>query len=377
MFQANTDISSALGEFQIDGALFRYDQFVPRLYNYCKSIGFEMDKVMPSRAFCSDENQGYPTILIAKHFRTFPFNHGRVGGVMATVRHKPHAAHGRDVVIVQASHVGYQENDQSFGSYRRLCTDDHHMSRCCGKLASVIKWYLDEYEFAKNNIFIEKIDGENFFIIDNQLLDTDIEQGLLVNLEVLVASKRGHYVPSRSLSTSKYFKASYEVDHLFNDVDEKVVIGDKLLPEHFYFKRDIGRIIEGVNMVEHNLLQVMPWVVASTSPLLTAAKVNVQVEFDRAFRTIAKEQAYAGKRLVYIAGLNIDISPKEGQLFPVTMFVPWAMYVQCEDGDHGVFEQSEIIEMLNQQSCENVDQLNLDEAISVMQTRDSVSVIES
>src|SRR5579871_5115887 len=38
----------------------RYSQFVPRLYNLCRSLGFERDRMMPSRAFCSDESQGYP-----------------------------------------------------------------------------------------------------------------------------------------------------------------------------------------------------------------------------------------------------------------------------------------------------------------------------
>ena len=66
------------------------------------------NRIMPSRAFCSDENQGYPIILIAKHFGSFPFNHGRVGVIVVTDRHGPHAHHGKDMVIIQASHVGYE-----------------------------------------------------------------------------------------------------------------------------------------------------------------------------------------------------------------------------------------------------------------------------
>ena len=65
----------------------RYSQFVPRLYNLCRSLGFERDRMLPSRAFCSDESQGYPVILIAQHFGTFPFDHGRVGGKVAINRH--------------------------------------------------------------------------------------------------------------------------------------------------------------------------------------------------------------------------------------------------------------------------------------------------
>lgn len=64
--------------------------------------GFEAGHIIPSRAFCSDENQGFPIILITKHFAAFPFNHGRVGGIVATGRHGPHADHGKDLVIIQA-----------------------------------------------------------------------------------------------------------------------------------------------------------------------------------------------------------------------------------------------------------------------------------
>ena len=48
-------------------------------------------------------------ILITKHFGTFPFNHGRVGGVIATDRHGPHSEHGKDLLIIHASHVGYDQ----------------------------------------------------------------------------------------------------------------------------------------------------------------------------------------------------------------------------------------------------------------------------
>ena len=112
----------SIGDFRLGQHMMRYSQFVPRLYNFCLSLGFEAGKIMPSRAFCSDENQGFPIILIAKHFGAFPFNHGRVGGIVATDRHGPHAHHGEDMVIIQASHVGYDPESSQFGSYRRLQT---------------------------------------------------------------------------------------------------------------------------------------------------------------------------------------------------------------------------------------------------------------
>ena len=69
--------------FKVKEYAIRYTNFVPKLYNLCIKNGFKQGKIIPSRAFCSDETQGYPIILLTKHFATFPFNHGRVGGILA------------------------------------------------------------------------------------------------------------------------------------------------------------------------------------------------------------------------------------------------------------------------------------------------------
>ena len=55
-------------DFQFKKSMMRYSKFVPQFYNLCKSYGFKPGRIMPSRAFCSDESQGFPIILIAKHF---------------------------------------------------------------------------------------------------------------------------------------------------------------------------------------------------------------------------------------------------------------------------------------------------------------------
>ena len=108
-----------LAPFKIDGLAIPYAEFVPKLYNLCMTLGFRKGLIMPSRAFCSDENQGWPIILLTKHFGTFPFNHGRVGGIVAIDRHGPHAHHGEDSVIVQASHVGYNPETSTYGTCTR------------------------------------------------------------------------------------------------------------------------------------------------------------------------------------------------------------------------------------------------------------------
>ena len=86
----------------------------------------------------------------------------------------------------------------------------------------------------------------------------------------------------------------------------------------------------------------------------------------RTFRTIVKERAYKGKKVLFIAGLNIDISPQPGQRFPLTKYVPWAAYVQDRDGYYFTLEQQELIQTLEQQSADNPDEIDLESAIATM-----------
>lgn len=73
-----------------------------------------------------------------------------------------------------------------------------------------------------------------------------------------------------------------------------------------------------------------------------------------------------GKKLLFISCLHIDISPEEGQLFPLTKCVPWAAYIQDNEGNSRTLEQDEIVELLMQQSIENPDQIDMETAIQRM-----------
>lgn len=358
----------SIGHFQMEQRAIPYSDFVPQLYNLCLSFGFEQGKIMPSRAFCSDENQGSAVMLLAKHFGTFPFNHGRVGGIMATDRHGPHAHHGQDMVIVQASHVGYDPESGQFGTYRRLQTTACESSTDCGKVAGVTGWYVNEYHVACENILVERRDDELLLTIDNQLLDRDRDEGLMLNLEQMLQMDGVDFVCTNILSSAKTFVASDAFEARFASLaeGETQVIGSALTRELFYFKHHYLDQEEGPDHLERNLIPYMSQVVSAHSPMLAAAQINVQVEFDRAFRTLAAEPAYQGKRLLYLAGLHIDLSPEEEQIFPVTQFVPWAAYFQDSDGSHEIYEQDTLYALLQEQSTENPDQIDLERAIQQM-----------
>jgi hypothetical protein len=372
MYNINEKIQTNLGKFTMEERWFRYSSFVPRLYNWCQSLGFEAGNIIPSRAFCSDESQGYPIILIAKHFAAFPFNHGRVGGIMAVDRHGPHAHHGEDLLIVQASHVGYDPETQQFGTYRRGQTEHNSCSSNCGKIHGTLNWYLAEYEFAKHNIFIQIQNDQCYVTIDNKYLSKTYTNSLVLVLnKMLEPSANEEIVPLSSQSTSRTFLANRQFYDLmcgyFENTEKAAPIGEALLAEFFFYRADLSEDNDGSRQLESNLTDIMPNIVTSAEPLLTAAQANTQAEFDRAQRSISQEPAYQGRNLLYIAGLNIDISPEKEQLFPLTKFVPWAAYVQLKTGEHYVVEQDALFDLLEQCSEDNSNQISLDNAIQSME----------
>ena len=364
----NLKLRSILGDFQIEDHTIVYHKFMARFYNFCVGHGMEPGKIVPSRAFCSDESQGLPIILMTKHFGAFPFDHGLVGGIMAHGRHAPHAHHGKDMVIIQASHVGYEPQTQRFGRYRRLQTEDQHFSSNCGKIHATLEWYLEEYQFAQENTLLQMVDGRYQITIDKQLINQDYEEGLFLNLDALIEIDEvtgTHVKPLKILSTSHVYPASDELITFFQEqecdmnADLSRPIGKCLQPTMFEFKRDESQF----NFMLRNLHEYMPWVVTSGNPMLSGAEINVQLEFDKAYRSIVREESYHGKNLIYIAGLNIDYSPLSGQHFPLSQFVPWAAYIQKEDGTHTILEQNEIYQALMECSDKNEDIVSLDDMI--------------
>ncbi|HEY9150188.1 MAG TPA: hypothetical protein VIQ75_05220 [Gammaproteobacteria bacterium] len=364
-----------LAEFRIDDRVMRYSQFVPRLYNLCRSHGFRPGFTLPSRAFCSDESQGYPVILLAKHFGVFPFNHGRTGGIMAIDRHGPYSHHGEDLVIIQASHVGYEPEQKKYGIYRRGRTENGGYCPNCGLIASVLSWYQQQFEHACNNIRLIRQGQEWLIAIDNQLLDNQRSTGLILHLDQLIDNNGGRgFRPLRSLSTARVFRPAESLLAQIGaeETEQPIPICSRLTPDMFYFRRPIEHTSEGKAQVERNLQPIMPTIVTSRHPSLAAAQANTQFEFERAYRSIVGCPEYRGKNLLFIAGINIDISPSPEHPFPLTDFAPWAAYLQLRDGSRRLLEQEELWQALSSQATDNPDQTDLENAIREMNQAEEV-----
>lgn len=380
MFSHRASVSSALQSFRLDGRMLCYNSFVPKLYNWCLSLGFTPGRIMPSRAFCSDESQGFPIILIAKHFGAFPFNHGRVGGIVSIDRHGPHADHGKDLLLLQASHVGYDPDSGEFGAYRRLHSGNEHMSCSCGKIGRIIEAYATEYAYARENIRLLRHEGQLAVLIDYKLIESPRSEGLFLVFEGMVQDAMDAQLPAplSTRSTGQIFVASQK---LISRIGAETwpqqgsdAIGKHLAAEDFYFTHKTDSLDALHDQLERNLLAPMPWILTSPHPLLTAACANTLVEFDRTYRSLVQAPAMQGKNLLFVAGVNIDISPRPDEQFPLTKFVPWAAFLQREDGTREILEQDELLERLGAASSINSAQINLEQAIDTMANKREICV---
>lgn len=379
MFSDPAAVPSALASFQLEGRMFCYNNFIPKLYNWCVGMGFTPGKIIPSRAFCSDESQGFPIILLAKHFGAFPFNHGRVGGIVSIERHGPHADHGKDLLLLQASHVGYDPDTGKFGTYRRLQTEDEHHSCSCGKIGRIVGWYEREYEYASENVRLLRHEGRLALLIDYMLIARQRKEGLFLHAERLVAwAELGQPRPVATRSTGHIFLASEAlIERLGADAwpeSGSEPIGKRLAAEDFYFKHTSDNPDPFQDQLETNLLTPMPWILSSRHPLLTAACANTLAEFERTYRSLVQAPAMQNRNLVFLSGLNIDISPSPGDDFPQTKFVPWAAFVQRADGHREILEQDELFDRLASAANSNPAQINLEASLDKMANKRDATV---
>lgn len=379
MFSNPSGITRALQSFRIEDRALCYSTFAPQLYNWCLKLGFTRGKIMPSRAFCSDESQGVPIILLAKHFGVFPFNHGRVGGIVSVDRHGPHADHGMDLMLLQSSHVGYDQNTGEFGIYRRLHTKHSDNSCSCGKIGNILDWYRGEYRYARENVRLARVDGQPAVLIDNLLLNTERTQGLFLNLERLVHHDAyGKFHTLNTLSTAYALPAAPALVERLGEAawpsHGSTELGISLAPEDFHYKRIFSNRDPLQDQLERNLLAPMPWIVSAKHPLLTAACLNTQAEFDRTYRSLAHNPALHDKNMLFVSGVNLDISPVDQTHFPLTQFVPWAAYLHLTDGTRQILEQDELLETLAGMPVDNPSQIHFDESIEAMARAPKVRV---
>ena len=360
MFSPVANIESIIPGFSMERN-FRFSQFAPRLYNYVtKKAGMEAGVIMPARAFCSDGSQGYPTMVLAKHFGTFPFDYGQIGGTFDFNRSPAFVTHGRDMVVVQATHVGYDPVTNKYGKYPRHRTScDPEKVVCtanCGLVAIITTPYSEAYKAAASQTLVAKnrATGEyqvrllNFFLAKENTsrapvsVQFDIPRMLRVTAGSAGAEGVAKYVSqdpvSRTFVASDEFARHLSQYKQFADEssveDGKFVpLGDALTPAWFKFPRAAGGAELG--QYEKNVRDQMEWVVTQPEPLLAAAQACAQAEFQRFLTEVSFAKSwFENRNLFYVSGIMIDVSPSTDQLgsgcafYPRSLFVPFAAYSQ-------------------------------------------------
>jgi hypothetical protein len=77
---------------------------------------------------------------------------------------------------------------------------------------------------------------------------------------------------------------------------------------------------------------------------------------------------------LFVSGINVDVSPRHGLLFPLTKFVPWAAYARLRDGTHFLLEQDALFEVLAAQSTVNDNEIEFDAAIRKMSNEEGIEL---
>ena len=149
---------------------------------------------------------------------------------------------------------------------------------------------------------------------------------------------------------------------------EGETIGDQLTADLFFFREDFHETDESI-LLERNLIEFMPNIVSARNSALRAAKINIQLEFARVTESIRRAIAYENKNLLYIAGINLDISQYDS--YPsTTYFVPWAAHIQLKEHTPSQYthplEQENLFAKLMAQDDVNPDQIDLKENIQRM-----------
>ncbi|MCK7471126.1 MAG: hypothetical protein MZU95_10365, partial [Desulfomicrobium escambiense] len=167
-------------------------------------------------------------ILIAKHFGTFPFNHGRAGGIVVTDRHGPHADHGEDLLILQASHVGYDADLHHPACTAASAPATASRARTAARWSSCCPGTRSTTTTRAAASDVERVGSEWFVAIDNALLADERNEGLFLNLDQFVdGAAQGAIKPVRALSTARVFRAAPGTAASFRDLSERDHAADR------------------------------------------------------------------------------------------------------------------------------------------------------
>lgn len=347
----------------MEGMSLDYSDFVPRLYNFCHSAGLARRKLSLGTAFCADQDQGRAALLLTKHFGAYPIEIGSADATLALRDAEKWMGRSNDIVLLQAGHVLNISTTTFHAGSSRSLTEPGEPPSGCGALTRVLAWYLREYQDALSHVRFHLVHGRRLVEIDTVLLERNGRDGLCLSLDRLAEK-----APSGSFKTN--FESDLKVTfHANISLPAKLFEGENtrsckvLDPEWFSFNTSESKVEMALKCAEVNLRDQMPYIVSAQDPLFTAAEINIQKEFDANAQRIRVSSAAKGKRLVYLAGINVEAPYRGGKHLSETEFLPWQVYIQDDEGKCEVLNQVAFMRRLREVSPVNPDTINLDKVL--------------
>ena len=144
-------------------------------------------------------------------------------------------------------------------------------------------------------------------------------------------------------------------------------IGGFLRADAFEFRKKQLDRNEPNYFLERHLLANIQEIVTSAAPFLTAALAASQLEFERTVATLVGNPLYKGKNLMYVAGVNIDVSPSkvEKNILGDTMFLPVASLLIDSAGKRYTMQAKPLTAALERQPVENPIAVSFDAAVKM------------
>jgi hypothetical protein len=323
---------------RIRGRLISCRELLPRLKNYCLSLGFNKPIIM-----ASVQSAGLKEMY--------------ADSSVSFLAEKDIACSGNDSVTILSTRVFYNRN---WGVYSGLpCPLIHETTDCRadGTISNFIAPYLALYTFAQNHIYIACHEANQYFIT----LPPDFISGgresegikLKILLEKIVdLDEKGRYFPHGVSDSFISFRLSANFSQLLRKNDfswstaKNQRIGTLLTSELLVF--------EGIQQANGNdgnsgrngrkstfaetLSPVMSRIVTDTHPQLLAAMIYLQSEFSQ----VVDEMHHAkgkndSENLLCIAGLDIDLGAFRGR--GERYFVPLTAYLRRGGVDDALNEQ--------------------------------------
>ena len=305
--------------FNIRGRIIPYKEFLPRLKNYCLSLGFKNPTVMNP-----DSSATLDTMSDDNSDQSVAFGKD--------------TCHGKDLVFVLSTKVPYEPSWGGYSGLPRPLIHERIDHRTENTASSFIAPYLLQYQFAQNHIYLACNEAGQHLITLPPHFIKDGTEGHGKNLKILLdkiveSDEKGELPPYVVSDSFVSFPISADFLRLLGEKkyswkDGKIQRIGKFLTEELFVFEDAQQTNGSMSMnstFAETLLPAMNRIVTSANPQLRAALVHLQNEFSRAVDDMLRTHGEKDlESLLCVAGLDIDVAAFKGR--GKRYFVPWAAY---------------------------------------------------